>query len=116
MESMEETLNLAMDLNCEFANFYCAMAYPGSELYHRAVEKKLPLPDTWTGYSQHAFDTLPLPTNHLSGKEVLRFRDHAFETYFTNPRYLEMVRHKFGPQVVEHIKDMTSNKLERKYT
>ncbi|MEO5372605.1 MAG: hypothetical protein H7833_21255, partial [Magnetococcus sp. DMHC-1] len=30
LESMEETLNLAMDLNCAFANFYAAMAYPGS--------------------------------------------------------------------------------------
>ena len=36
------------------------------------------LPETWTGYSQHAVDTLPLPTRHLSAGEVLRFRDQAF--------------------------------------
>ncbi|MFQ5788246.1 MAG: B12-binding domain-containing radical SAM protein, partial [Thermodesulfobacteriota bacterium] len=29
-ETMRETLNMAIDLNCEFANFYSAMAYPGS--------------------------------------------------------------------------------------
>ena len=112
---MQETLSLAMELNCEFANFYSSMAYPGSKLYARSVKHNLPLPESWTGYSQHAFDTLPLPTNYLSGAEVLRFRDYAFKAYFANPRYLEMVRQKFGPQVVEHIKDMTSNKLERKY-
>ena len=28
-QTMQETLDLALDLNCEFANFYSAMAYPG---------------------------------------------------------------------------------------
>jgi len=115
IESMQETLDLALELNCEFANFYCAMAYPGSKLYDRAVAENLPLPETWSGYSQHAYDTLPLPTKYLSGVEVLRFRDLAFSTYFTNKRYLEMIHQTFGPEVVEHIKEMTSHKLERKY-
>ena len=29
LESMQATLDLALNLNCEFANFYSAMAYPG---------------------------------------------------------------------------------------
>ena len=29
LETMQQTLDLALDLNCEFANFYSAMAYPG---------------------------------------------------------------------------------------
>lgn len=115
-ESMEETLKLAMDLNCEFANFYCAMAYPGSNLYQRAVEKNLPLPESWAGYSQHACETLPLPSNHLPGAEVLRFRDYAFYTYFTSSTYLQMIENKFGLPVVEHIRQMTGHTLKRKYT
>lgn len=114
IESMQETLDLAFELNCEFANFYCAMAYPGSKLYERAVAENWPLPETWAGYSQHAYDTLPLPTKYLSGVEVLRFRDQAFNRYFTNPSYLEMIHQIFGPKVVEHIKEMTSHTLERK--
>src|SRR5262249_31753249 len=35
--TMQETLDLAVELNCEFANFYCAMAYPGSPLYEQAI-------------------------------------------------------------------------------
>ena len=60
-------------------------------------------------------DTLPLPTKFLSGAEVLRFRDQAFQTYFTSPRYVEMVRQKFGEETVEHIRQMTLHKLERAY-
>jgi len=115
IESMQETLDLALTLNCEFANFYCAMAYPGSQLYEQTVADGLPLPETWAGYSQHAYDTLPLSTKYLSGTQVLQFRDEAFNTYFNNQKYLEMIHKSFGPNVVKHIKEMVSHKLERKY-
>ena len=91
------------------------MAYPGSALYEAALRNGWPLPEQWSGYSQHAVDTLPLPTKYLSGAEVLRFRDQAFQTYFTSPRYVEMVRQKFGEETVEHIRQMTLHKLERAY-
>jgi anaerobic magnesium-protoporphyrin IX monomethyl ester cyclase len=113
--SMQETLNLALELNCEFANFYCAMAYPGSPLYDKAKQLSWQLPQTWTGYSQHAVDTLPLPTKYLSAGEVLRFRDEAFHTYFSHPRYLEMVQRKFGDATVAHIREMASHRLERTF-
>lgn len=111
--SMQETLDLAVDLNCEFANFYCTMAYPGSSLYQMAVREGWQLPEKWSGYSQHSVDTLPLRTKHLSAAEVIKFRDEAFQKYFTSTRYLEMVRTKFGDKTVRHIKEMTAHKLIR---
>ncbi len=115
VSTMQETLDMALALNCEFANFYSAMAYPGSQLYNIAVAKGWPLPPTWSGYSQHSKDSLPLPTNYLPGVEVLRFRDRAFQAYFANPRYLAMVERKFGPETVAHIREMTSYTLQRPY-
>lgn len=114
-QTMQETLDMAVELNCEFGNFYCAMAYPGSQLYTQAVTNGWKLPETWAGYSQHAVDSLPLPTKHLPASEVLRFRDKAFQLYYSNPRYLEMVERKFGPETVAHLREMASHKLERKY-
>lgn len=113
-ESMQATLDMAIDLNCEFGNFYSAMAYPGSQLYNTALKEGWPLPERWSGYSQHAVDTLPLPTKYLTGAEVLRFRDQAFDTYFKNPKYLNMVEAKFGAATLRHIREMTAHKLERK--
>ena len=112
-ESMQETLDLAIEANCEFANFYSAMAYPGSALYRLAIEKGWELPKSWIGYSQHSYETLPLRTETLGAAEVLKFRDEAFMKYFTNPRYLELVQRKFGPDVVQHVRDMTKVKLKR---
>jgi hypothetical protein len=112
---MQATLDLAVELNCEFANFYSTMAYPGSPLYDAALNQGWKLPETWSGYSQHAVDTLPLPTKHLPASEVLRFRDQAFQTYFTGTRYLDMVTRKFGSETARHIQEMAAHKLERRY-
>ena len=112
-ESMEATLDLAIELNCEFANFNTAMAYPGSALYEAAVNAGARLPEEWTGYSQHAVDTLPLATRTLSASEILRFRDRAWRTYFTNPRYVDMMERTFGAGVRLQIEAMTGHTLVR---
>ena len=115
METMEETLQQAMDLNCEFVNFYSVMAYPGSQLYAWA-EKQGYLPQNWSCFSQHSSDAQPLPTRHIGAADVLRFRDEAFDRYFSNERYLKMVREKFGPRVEKHIHKMLEIKITRKLT
>jgi anaerobic magnesium-protoporphyrin IX monomethyl ester cyclase len=112
-ETMQETLDMAVDLKCEFANFYCAMAYPGSGLYDVALEARWPLPDAWDGYSQHSYETRPLPTRYISAREVLAFRDNAFHNYFQNPDYLNMIEQKFGPEVRTHVGEMTATRLKR---
>jgi radical SAM superfamily enzyme YgiQ (UPF0313 family) len=114
IETMQETLDMATDLNCEFANFYCAMAYPGSKLYDIAIKEGWELPTEWHGFSQHSYEMLPLPTKYVTAKEVLYFRDKAFHKYFENNYYLKMIENKFGPKVKEHIQGMTKHKLRRK--
>jgi radical SAM superfamily enzyme YgiQ (UPF0313 family) len=115
LQTMRQTLDLALELNCEFSNFYSAMAYPGSPLYAQAAANGWKLPETWSGYSQHSVDTLPLPTKHVSASEVLRFRDEAFRTYYSSPRYLEMVRDTFGPATVSQIQEMAAHRLVRNH-
>lgn len=114
LKTMQETFDMATDLNCEFINFYCAMAYPGSRLYDIAIKQGWKLPSQWHGFSQHSYEILPLPTKYISAKEVLKFRDTAFHRYFENPKYLNMVEKKFGQNVKEHIQEMTKIVLKRK--
>tara|TARA_Y100001934_G_scaffold283793_1_gene407015 strand:- start:6944 stop:8443 length:1500 start_codon:yes stop_codon:yes gene_type:complete len=113
-ESMQETLDLAVELNCEGANFYSGMAYPGSKLYNISIEKGWALPKRWHDFSQHSYGQQPLPTEHLRAEEVLRFRDHAWQHYFTNPKYLSMLGEKFGQSAVDHISEVSSITLKRK--
>lgn len=111
--TMQETLDMALEVNCEFANFYCAMAYPGSKLYELAIKRQWELPKEWQGFSQHSYETLPLPTKHISAREVLKFRDEAFHKYFENPKYLNMIEKRFGSRVKCHIQEFTKIRLKR---
>ena len=113
-QTVNATLDLAFELNTEWANFYCAMAYPGSRLYDIAVSQGWELPKEWHGYSQHSYDTFPLATKYLSAREVLEFRDDAFHAYFENPAFLDMVEWKFGDEVRSHISRMTRTRLRRR--
>ncbi len=118
LDSMQETLDLAKDLNCEFANFYCTMAYPGSELHRNVSKTGISIPGSdgigWSAYSQTSYDTLPLPTNTLSPKEVLAFRDKAFLEYHSNPSYQSMVSKKFGQEVTADLNKTLAIKIQRK--
>jgi radical SAM superfamily enzyme YgiQ (UPF0313 family) len=114
LATMAETLEMALELNCEFANFYSVMAYPGSQLYGLALENGWQLPESWHGYSQHSYECLPLPTKYVSSAEVLKFRDDAFHDYFSNTAYLEMIAEKFGQPAREHIERISAGRLKRR--
>ncbi|MBW1783268.1 MAG: radical SAM protein [Deltaproteobacteria bacterium] len=114
IETMQENLEFALELKCAFPSFFCTMAIPGSDLYRIALKNNTPLPESWLGYASQGYDFLPLPTESLSAAEILRFRDHVFNTYFTNQDYLSLIEKKFGKESREHIKGMTDIRLKRK--
>ena len=111
MESMSETLRLSKSLEVEYANYYSAMPYPGSRLFDETPEKDLPT--SWAGYSQHSYETQPLPTKTLTAREVLKFRDDAFREYFSDSAYIDLVRRKFGDKAAKDIEEMTSYQMKR---
>ena len=97
-ESMKFTLDFALEAKSEMANFYSAMAYPGSPLYLEASSKGTKLPEHYSGYSQHSYDTQNLPSDHLPAEEILKFRDYAWNKYHTDESYLnllEKIRYSF---------------------
>lgn len=113
-QSMAATLDFAQHLNTEFANFYAAMAYPGSALYAEAATRRPEdLPASWSGYSQHSKDSKPLRTRLLSSREILAFRDEAFTRYHSSPAYLDMLEKTFGASAVNDVKEMLAVKIER---
>lgn len=115
LTTLQETLDLAKELNCDYANFYATMAYPGSQLYDTAVKDHLRLPKSWRGYAAFSPDCLPLPTKYLKAEEVLRFRDRAFVEFHSRPGYLALINEKFGKEALAAVNEMLAKKIERKY-
>ena len=72
------------------------------------------MPDSYAGYAFLSYECQPLATKHVSAADVLRFRDEAWQTYFSNPAYLALVEQKFGLQQRTNVEDMAKLRLKRK--
>lgn len=114
LETMQETLDLALELNTEMANMYPCQALPGSPLYAMAKKNGWKLPDTFEGFAFLSYESEPLPTKFLTAKQVLRFRDRAWQAYFTNPAYLGLIETRFGKKERDNMENMAKIKLNRK--
>ena len=113
LESMRMSFDMAREHNFEWANFYCAMAYPGTKLYDQALAQGVALPKNWSAYGQYSPDAQPLATKYVRSREVLAFRDAAFKEYYTSPRYQGMIEKKFGPAAVAFVKKILSFDVPR---
>lgn len=113
-ETMQQTLDLAQELNTEMVNMYPCQALPGSPMYQLARNNGWKLPDTYEGFAFLSYESEPMPTKHLTSAEVLRFRDDAWRKYFTNPDYLTLVESRFGLQQRKNVEEMVEIRLKRK--
>lgn len=111
---MQKTLDLSLELCTSGWNMYPAMALPGSQLYVDALEKGYELPSDYEGYSFHAFDTIPMPTEYLTPAQILEFRDTAFNKYHSHLPFLERIERKFGLSARENIEEMNKITLRRR--
>jgi radical SAM superfamily enzyme YgiQ (UPF0313 family) len=114
LETMQQTLDLALELKTEMANMYPCQALPGSPMYHIARRNGWPLPGSYEGYAFLSYESEPLRTKYVSGAEVLRFRDAAWQRYFTDPSYLDLVERRFGAEERANVAAMAQVPLKRR--
>ena len=113
-ETIRKTFELSLDLCTSGWNTYATMALPGSLLYKEAVKNKTRLPENYSGYSFHSYDTVCLPTEKLEPWKILKHRDEAFIKYHTNKNFLNRIRTRYGEKAVKNIIEMSKIKLKRK--
>ena len=114
LESMQQTLDMALELRTEYVNFYATVIYPGSLLWDLKINTGWKPPESWLAWSFHSYEHEPAGTNTLSPAEVLKFRDQAYQTYMRDPSYLDLVRRKFGRAVAESVVKTADIPLRRK--
>ena len=114
IESMQQTLDLGLEMCTEMWNGYACMALPGSPLYFEAKAQKMTMPASYPGYGFLSYDCQPMATKHVSAADVLRFRDHAWQVYFNHQPYLDLVSRKFGPNALANITGLKGVKLRRR--
>lgn len=112
--SMNDTLNLALELKTEYVNMYAAVAFPGSKLWDDKIKDGWTPPSNWLAWSFHSYEHEPLGTKHLLPEEVLAFRDYAFKRYYNDKSYRTYVQAKFGERAITEIDFMLGHELKRR--
>jgi radical SAM superfamily enzyme YgiQ (UPF0313 family) len=82
-ETMERTAALSRALNLDFAQYYCAVPFPGTALYEEARESGWLKDCPWEEYNQ---DTAVLDYPDLPAEAIQRFRAKAFKDFYLQPR------------------------------
>ena len=84
-ETMEKTINFALETNPDMVQFNIASAYPGTELYLWAKEKGYLSEKTWDQYDYSQY-TVKLP--NLSEEKVREYYKKAYKRFYFRPKYI----------------------------
>ena len=85
--SMAQTVEYAIELDPDFANFYPAVPYPGTALYDKCLREGLLSPET-ADWSKMEYSYYLLKGNGLDEQIVMEAINRAKRRFFLRPAYL----------------------------
>ena len=87
-ETMNQTVEYAMRLDPDFANFYPAVPYPGTAMYAKVVKEGLLPAGADADWSKMEYSYYLMSGNGLNDKVVMDAILRAKRRFFLRPRYL----------------------------
>jgi anaerobic magnesium-protoporphyrin IX monomethyl ester cyclase len=93
LATINQTIEYAIELNPDFANFYPAVPYPGTELYNKVVRDGMLVEEDW---SRMEYSFYLLRGNGLDENVVMDAINRAKRRFFMRPAYLAS---RFGDMV-----------------
>jgi hypothetical protein len=90
-KTMEQTIEYAIDLDPDFANFYPAVPYPGTALYEKCIRESLLPSEAMNDWSKMEYSYYLLRGNGLDERVVMEAINRAKRRFFLRPGY--MARH-----------------------
>ena len=82
-ETLRKTYRFACNLDLDYAQFYCAAPWPGSEFYQMARDQGWLVSTNWDDYEQ---DKSVTNYPEISAGEITRFRNWATRRFYLRPK------------------------------
>jgi radical SAM superfamily enzyme YgiQ (UPF0313 family) len=94
-ETIRRTVAYAVEIDPDWAQFYCATPLPGTAFLEQARQSgSLPVAAPWRAYE---FNTPIVSTPMLSAEELKRARARAYVSFYGRPRVLRRTLRKIRP-------------------
>lgn len=88
-ETMRETLELAKKLNCDSAQFYPIMVYPGTRAYNTYKDKGYLVAKSYRDWLTHdGLHNCVVSLPNISKEELVAFCDQSRREFYLRPRYI----------------------------
>ena len=104
--TLEKTLDLALELNPDTAQFFPIMIYPGTEAYTWATENRyLTTEDFRKWLSPEGLHNCVISRPGLSNQELVAFCDRARQKFYTRPSYIgrKLLQGLSNPQELKRL-------------
>jgi len=90
-QTLQRTLDFALDLPLDTAQFFPLMVYPGTEAYKWAEENNYILADNFRQWlTVEGMHSCVLQTESLSARELVDFCDHSRRRFYLRPSYIAL--------------------------
>jgi anaerobic magnesium-protoporphyrin IX monomethyl ester cyclase len=86
--TMDQTIDYAIELDPDFANFYPAVPYPGTALYDKCVREGLLPPAAASDWARMEYSYYLLEGNGLNARVVTDAINRAKRRFFLRPGYI----------------------------
>lgn len=88
LKTMDQTIEYAIELDPDFANFYPAVPYPGTALYDKCIRESLLPSDAKDDWSKMEYSYYLLRGNGLDERVVMGAINRAKRRFFLRPGYI----------------------------
>ena len=91
LEDAYRTIDFALELNTDYAEFSITIPYPGTEAYENALKQKIIPVDYWLNFTMNPNPSFEIPyviENLISKKELIRLRDQSVKRFYFRLSYL----------------------------
>jgi radical SAM superfamily enzyme YgiQ (UPF0313 family) len=103
-EDVLRTIEFVKRLKLDFAQFYCAVPFPGSKLYEEAKKNGWLNTTDWSKFEQN-YSVLDTPW--LKAQRVMELRTKAFKEFYLRPRaFLNTFKYMRNPKVALRMMKM----------
>lgn len=109
-ETEKRTIDFAKDLKIDFAQFYTATPFPGSEFYKMAVENNWILGDDGWNQTEQGSVTISYPD--FDAERIRFWRRRAYREFYLRPRAAYSVLRMSSPKVIPRLPIYVMNFLE----
>lgn len=91
VEDIRKTIDFALELDADYAEFSITIPYPGTELYLESLAQGIISQDYWRLFALHPTPDFGIPQlieNSVGLDELLQLRNEAIRRYYFRPAYL----------------------------